>query len=104
MGQNRTVRGHVEVFHLSFLRVLTSGTDKAHYVERLRKTGADRIESQLTIEDPATLAKPWVINVAYQRATTIDRLIHDTFDNDCSEVEGAGLTIAPPAASSGPAH
>jgi hypothetical protein len=71
-------------------------TDQAHYVERLRMTGPDRIESQLTIEDPATLAKPWVIKVAYQRAKTIDRLIHDTFDNDRSEVEGTGLTIAPP--------
>jgi hypothetical protein len=71
-------------------------TERAHYVERLRKTGADRIESQLTIEDPQTLAKPWVIKVAYQRATTIDRLIHDSFDNDRSEVEGGSLTIAPP--------
>ena len=71
-------------------------TGKARYVERLRKTGPDRIESQLTIEDPDTLAKPWVIKVAYQRATTIDRLIHDSFDNDRSEVEGNSLTIAPP--------
>ena len=77
-------------------------TEQAHYLERLRKTGPDRIEMQLTIEDPATLAKPWTINVAYKRATTIDRLIHDTFDNDRSEVEGASLTIAPSTAGSSP--
>ena len=71
-------------------------TEQAHYVERLRKTGPDRIQLQLTIEDAQTLAKPWVINVAFKRATTIDRLIHDTFDNDRSEVEGTSLTIAPP--------
>jgi hypothetical protein len=71
-------------------------TDKAHYVERLKKISADRIELQMSIEDAETLTKPWVINVAYQRTTTIDRLIHDTFDNDRSEVEGTSLTIAPP--------
>ncbi len=32
MGPNRTIREHVEAFHLGFLRVLTSGTDKAHYI------------------------------------------------------------------------
>ncbi len=77
-------------------------TEKAHYVERLRKSGPDRIELELTIEDPDTLARPWVIHVAYQRASSIDRLIHDTFDNDRSEVEGSSLTIAPPAESSAP--
>lgn len=77
-------------------------TDQAHYVEQLRKVGADRLELQLTIEDADTLAKPWVINVAYKRATTIDRLIHDTFDNDRSEVEGSSLTIAPTADGSSP--
>jgi hypothetical protein len=71
-------------------------TEQAHYVERLRKTAADRIELQMTIEDAETLAKPWVIKVAFKRATTVDRLIHDTFDNDRSEVEGSSLTIAPP--------
>ena len=71
-------------------------SEAAHYVERLRRSGPDRIESQLTIEDPATLAKPWVVKLAYKRTTTIDRLIHDVFDNDRTEVQGNGMTIAPP--------
>lgn len=32
MTTQRSVREHVEVFHLTFLRVLASGADKAHYV------------------------------------------------------------------------
>lgn len=32
MASPRTAREHVELFHLCFLRVLASGTDKSHYV------------------------------------------------------------------------
>jgi len=71
-------------------------TEQAHYVERLRKTGPDRIESEMTIEDPGILARPWVLKIAYLRTRTIDRLIHDDFDNDRTEVKGNGMTIASP--------
>ena len=43
-------------------------SDQAHYSERLRKVAADRIEGELTIEDPATLSGPWVTKLAYVRA------------------------------------
>jgi hypothetical protein len=71
-------------------------SEQAHYSERLSKTGPDRIESQMTIEDPGVLARPWVIKVAYKRITTLNRLIHDTFDNDRTEIQGNSMTIAPP--------
>lgn len=32
MSQQRSIRENVELFHLLFLRVLTAGTDKSHYV------------------------------------------------------------------------
>ena len=32
-------------------------SEEAHYVERLHMTAPDRIESEITIEDPATLGK-----------------------------------------------
>ena len=71
-------------------------SDRAHYVERLRRTAADRIESIMTIEDPVTLTQPWVIELVYVRTTGLDRLIHDDYDNDRSEVEGGLFTIVPP--------
>jgi hypothetical protein len=71
-------------------------SEQAHYVERLRMAGPDRIEGVMTIEDPVTLTRPWVVNLAYTRATGLDRLIHDDYDNDRSEVEGGLFTIAPP--------
>ena len=70
-------------------------SDQAHYVERLRMTAPDRIESTMTIEDPVTLSAPWVVELHYV-PLPIDRLIHDAYDNDRSEVEGGVFTIAPP--------
>jgi hypothetical protein len=50
----------------------------------------------MTIEDPVTLSGPWVVNLAYVRATGLDRMIHDDYDNDRSEVEDGLFTILPP--------
>jgi hypothetical protein len=71
-------------------------SEQARYVERLRKNGADRIDSVMTIEDPVTLAKPWVVNLTYVRAAGTDRLINDDYANDRSEVDGDTFTIVPP--------
>ncbi len=71
-------------------------SDQAHYVERLRMTAPDRIESTMTIEDPATLSAPWVVELDYVRLTGLDRLIHDAYVNDRNEVEGGVFTIVPP--------
>jgi hypothetical protein len=71
-------------------------SEQAHYVERLRMTAPDRIESVMTIEDPVTLSEPWVIELAYVRAKGLDRLIHDDYDNDRSEVEDGVFAILPP--------
>jgi hypothetical protein len=38
-------------------------SEEAHYVERLRKTSADRIEAEFTIEDIVTLTGPLLIDI-----------------------------------------
>lgn len=70
-------------------------SDQAHYIERLRKTGPDSMELEMTIEDPATLAKPWVVKLAYKRAAGMDRMFHEAFQDDRSVPDGNALTIAP---------
>jgi hypothetical protein len=70
-------------------------SEQARYTERMRKTAPDRIESVMTIEDPVTLAEPWIIRLTYVPAIGSDRLIHDDFDNDRSEVAGDTFTIVP---------
>ncbi len=81
---------------VKFFQMVPPFSDQAHYVERLRKTAPDRIESQFTVEDPLTLSKPWTVHVAYRRTPNLDRLMHDAFDNDRSELDGATFGIAPP--------
>mgnify|MGYP003576596652 CR=1 FL=1 len=71
-------------------------SEQARYVERLRKTGPDRIESVMTVTDPVALSAPWVVNLVYERAKGLDRMINDDYDNDRSEVEGGLFTIVPP--------
>lgn len=71
-------------------------SEEARYVERIRMAAPDRIESVMTIEDPVTLAEPWVVELSYVPATGSDRLIHDDYANDRSEVDGATFTIAAP--------
>lgn len=70
-------------------------SEQARYTERIHRTAPDRIESTMTIEDPVTLAEPWIIDLSYVPSGS-DRLIHDDFDNDRSEVEGDSFTIVPP--------
>jgi hypothetical protein len=71
-------------------------SEQARYVERIRMTAPDRIESVITIEDPVTLAEPWVVELSYVPASGSDRLIHDDYANDRSEVDGDVFTIAAP--------
>lgn len=70
-------------------------SEEARYVERIRQTAPDRIESIMTIEDPVTLSEPWVIKLSYVPAVESDRLIHDDYANDRSEVDGGTFTITP---------
>lgn len=87
----------VSVRHGSVLPLpLPPLTSEARFIERLRLTEPDRLELQMTIEDPAVLSEPWKLTFAYRRAAGIDRLIHDVMENDRTAVEGDSLTIAPP--------
>jgi hypothetical protein len=79
-----------------FFQMAPPFSEAAHYVEKLRKTAPDRIETEITVEDPLTLQKPLTMKTAYRRTPNLDRLVHDAFDNDRSEVEGNTFTIAPP--------
>jgi len=71
-------------------------SEQARYVERIRMTGPNRIESVMTVTDPVALTAPWVVEIAYERATGLDRMINDDYDNDRSEVEDGLFVIEPP--------
>jgi hypothetical protein len=71
-------------------------SDKAHYVERLRRVGPDRIEGELFIEDPATLTEALRIPLAYQRSKDVERMVFDSYSNDRSGFDGEFYTIEAP--------
>ena len=80
-----------------YFGIMAPLSDQAHYMERLRLVSPDRIEGEMTIEDPVTLTRPWVVKLTYKRAEGFDRLIHDSFFNDRTGFDGDFYTIKPEA-------
>jgi hypothetical protein len=82
------------IAHASPLSMLSP---EARFTERIRRVGADRLENEMTIEDPVALARPWKLRLAYRRVTDLDRLgNYDCQENDRNPVIDGKLTIAPP--------
>ena len=71
-------------------------SDDAHYIERIRMTAPNRIESDITIEDPATLTQTWAVHLAYVPAEGMDRMVQMEFDNERTGFDGQYNTIEPP--------
>jgi hypothetical protein len=71
-------------------------SEQAHFVEQLRLVAPGRIEGEMTITDPVTLARPWTVHFAFVPAG-IDRLVYEGDPLlDRNRVEGDTVTIAPP--------
>ena len=71
-------------------------SEAARYTERLRKVGPDRIEGEMTIEDPEALTRPWTVRQVYVRAEGLDHIVFDTFSNDRTTLEDGLFGISPP--------
>jgi hypothetical protein len=72
-------------------------SEQARYTERIRRVGPDRLENELTVEDPVALERPWRIKLSFRRVKNLDRMIHyDCRENDRNPVVDGQLTIAPP--------
>ena len=69
-------------------------SDQAHYVERIRMDG-DRLVSEVTIEDPVTLAEPWNVTLSWIRDEGFDRMVQIDWDNDRTGFDGELNTIEP---------
>jgi hypothetical protein len=68
-------------------------SEKARYVERLRRTGPDLIEGEMTVEDPLTLTAPVKLKLSYARSKDVERIVFDNFSNDRSGFDGEFNTI-----------
>ena len=50
-------------------------SEKAHFTERVRRTGADTMEDQMIIDDPLRFTHPWHVTIRYAREKLVDRMI-----------------------------
>ena len=77
---------------------LAAYSEAARFSERIRMVGKDRLEDQMTIDDPVAFTHPWKITLGYQRVTFIDRLDPYYCElDDRTKVENGKLVILPPA-------
>jgi hypothetical protein len=53
-------------------------SDRLHFVERMRMVGRDRLEDQLTIDDPDALTKPFTLTFSFARVTNTNRMVDET--------------------------
>jgi hypothetical protein len=82
---------------LRFGSPLVKLSEHARYTERIRMAGPDRLEIELTVEDPVALERPWSMKLSYRRVKNLDRMIHhDCSENDRNPIVDGQLTIAPP--------
>jgi len=81
---------------LRFTSPLIKLSDQARFTERLRLAAPDRLENELTIEDPVALERPWHLRLSYRRVTNLDRMIyHNCTENDRNPVIDGRMTITP---------
>jgi hypothetical protein len=72
-------------------------SEQAHFTERLRRTQADEIEDQLTIEDPETLARPWQMTLRFKHLADMKRMIPtNCTENDRNPVVDGEMKLTVP--------
>jgi hypothetical protein len=81
---------------ITSLLPLAGLSERAHFTERVRRTGHDALEDLMTIDDPERFAHPWVLTFRYSRVTDSERMITVDCANDRNPVVDGKLTIAPP--------
>ena len=71
-------------------------SEDAHFTERLRMVSHDKLEDEITVDDPATLAHPWTVTIPYKRVVGLDRIVHGFCnENDRNPIVDGKTTIAP---------
>ena len=74
-------------------------SEQARFTERIRRTGPDTMENQVTIHDPVAFTRPRKLQLTLRRVTGLGRLMVTTnfcTENDRNPVVNGEVTIAPP--------
>jgi hypothetical protein len=72
-------------------------SDQAHFTERLRLVNRNKVEDQVTIEDPIAFARPWHMVLEFTRVPGMNRMIaYDCTENERNPVVDGKMTITVP--------
>jgi hypothetical protein len=72
-------------------------SEAAHITERLWRVDADTLEDQMRIDDPVSLASPWVLTLQFRHVTEMDRMIPtNCTENDRNPVMDGKMVITQP--------
>ncbi len=80
IGIKESVRGYQEMPH----------SDKMRIAERIRRTGPDTLEDQITIEDPVVLEKPVIYTLSYRLAPDYE-MVEFVCENNREYVDDKGV-------------
>ena len=80
IGIKPTVRNYQGIPH----------TEKFHITERIRRTGADGLQDQITLEDPEVLEKPYVYTLSYKLVPNYE-MVEFVCDNNREYVDEKGV-------------
>jgi hypothetical protein len=71
-------------------------SNQAHFIERIRRIDQDRMEDQVTVDDPIAFVHPWQVTLTYKRMKGVDRLLPtDCDENDRNPVVNGQFILEP---------
>jgi len=79
-----------------FLTISTL-TQQAHFIERMRMIDKGHLEDQMTIIDPASLTAPWHMRRTYEHVLHVNRMVYEDCEGeDRNPIVNGHFTLAPP--------
>lgn len=78
------------------LHGLADLSDEAHFTERVRLISRNRLQDDLTIDDPARFTHPWQVSTVWTRVLNQDRLLPYDCDADRNPIVNGRVSFAPP--------
>lgn len=68
-------------------------SDQAHFTERWTLADKDRLQAEVTVEDPVAFSKPYKISRQFKRITDTNRIVQQNCFENIHEVQEGGRVI-----------
>lgn len=79
------------------MQLVTYLSPQTHFIERLRMTGKNHLQDQMTVIDPVNFTKPWELTRTYERVQAIHRMVYEDCEGEeRNPIVNGHFTLAPP--------